>query len=104
MQNLLSQINHMIPPNYRKTERALNASGKRKEWNFLTNSTNNRAYLVAQMVKNLPVVRQTWVGKIPWRRAWQPTPIFLPGEPPWTEEPGGLQSMGVTKSWTRLRD
>ena len=21
-----------------------------------------------------------WVGKIPWRRAWQPTPLFLPGE------------------------
>ena len=21
-----------------------------------------------------------WVGKIPWRKAWQPTPIFLPGE------------------------
>ena len=21
-----------------------------------------------------------WVGKIPWRSAWQPTPIFLPGE------------------------
>ena len=21
-----------------------------------------------------------WVGKVPWRRAWQPTPIFLPGE------------------------
>ena len=21
-----------------------------------------------------------WVGKIPWRRAWQPTPEFLPGE------------------------
>ena len=35
-----------------------------------------------------------WVGKIPWRRAWQPTPVSLPGEPPWTEEPGGLQSMG----------
>ena len=31
-----------------------------------------------------------WVGKIPWRRAWQPTPLFLPGESPWT---GGLQSM-----------
>ena len=28
------------------------------------------------------------------RRAWQPTPVFLPGESPWTEEPGGLQSMG----------
>jgi len=21
-----------------------------------------------------------WVGKIPWRRAWQPTPAFLPGK------------------------
>ena len=30
-----------------------------------------------------------WVRKILWRRAWQPTPVFLPGE--WTEEPGGLQ-------------
>ena len=35
-----------------------------------------------------------WFGKIPWRRAWQPTPVFLPGESPWTEVPGGLQSMG----------
>ena len=35
-----------------------------------------------------------WVGKIPWRRAWQPTPVFLPGESPWTEEAGGRQSMG----------
>ena len=22
----------------------------------------------------------SWVGKIPWRRKWQPTPLFLPGE------------------------
>ena len=35
-----------------------------------------------------------WVGKIPWRRAWQHTPVFLSGESPWTEEPGRLQSMG----------
>ena len=33
-----------------------------------------------------------WVGKIPWRRAWQPTPVFWPGESPWTEEPGWLYS------------
>ena len=46
------------------------------------------------MVKNPPAMQETWVGKIPWRRAWQPTPVFLPGESPWTEEPGGLQSMG----------
>ena len=31
---------------------------------------------------------------MPWRRAWQPTPVFLPEESPRTEEPGGLQSMG----------
>ena len=43
-----------------------------------------------------------WVGRFPWRRAWQPTPVFLPGESPWTEGPGGLQSMGsqrVTHDW-----
>ena len=34
------------------------------------------------------------VGKIPWRRARQPTAGFLPGESPWTEEPGGLTSTG----------
>jgi len=39
---------------------------------------------MAQMVKNLPAMQETgfnpWVGKIPWRREWQPTPAFLPGE------------------------
>ena len=25
-------------------------------------------------------MQETWVGKIPWRRKWQPTPVFLPGE------------------------
>ena len=35
-----------------------------------------------------------WVRKIPWRREWQPTPVFWPGEFPQTEKPGGLQSMG----------
>ena len=39
---------------------------------------------VAQMVKNLPQGKRPefkpWVRKIPWRRKWQPTPVFLPGE------------------------
>ena len=35
-----------------------------------------------------------WIGTIPWRRKWQPTPVFLTWQIPWTEEPGGLQSMG----------
>ena len=33
------------------------------------------------------------VGKIPWRKKWQPTPVFL-RRIPWIEEPGGLQAMG----------
>ena len=43
-----------------------------------------------------------WVEKIPWRRAWKPPPIFLPGESSWTEEPGGLQSI-MLQSQTRLK-
>ena len=43
------------------------------------------ASLVAQMVKNLPAMRETgfdpWVRKIPWGRAWLLTPVFLPGKP-----------------------
>jgi len=53
---------------------------------------------MVQTVRNLPAMWESrfdsWVGKIPQKRAWQPTPVFLPGELPQTEEPGGLQSMG----------
>ena len=38
-----------------------------------------------------------WVGKIPWRSEWEPTPVFLSGESLWTEDPGGLQSMGLQR-------
>ena len=33
------------------------------------------------------LVLNPWVGKIPWRRGWQPSSVFLPGESPWAEEP-----------------
>ena len=36
--------------------------------------------MVAQTVRNLPTMQDTWVRKIPWEREWQPTPVFLPGE------------------------
>ena len=42
------------------------------------------ASLVAQLVKNPPAMRETWVrslvGKIPWRREGLSTPVFWPGE------------------------
>ena len=40
--------------------------------------------LVVQTVKTLSTMQETgfnlWVGKITWRRGWEPTPVFLPGE------------------------
>ena len=55
----------------------------------------SRASLVAQTMKNPPSRGfDPWVGKIPCRRERLPTPVFLPGESPRTEEPGGLQSRG----------
>ena len=43
-----------------------------------------------------------WVGKMPWRRAWQPTPIFLPGESHGQRSlvgysPQGLNELDTTK-------
>ena len=62
-----------------------------------------RASQVALVVKNLPAnagdIRD--VGsvpgfrKIPWRRAWQPTPLFLPGES------HGQRSLVVCSAWGR---
>ena len=52
---------------------------------------------VAQTVKNLPAMQETWVGSLGWEdppeKEWVPTPVFLLGESPWTEEPGG--SLGL---------
>ena len=55
------------------------------------------ASLVAQMIKNPPACRRTgfnpWVGKIPWRREWQPTPLFLP------EQFHGQRSLADPSPW-----
>ena len=63
-------------------ERVFSHCGK---WEQIgTTSMEVGASLVAQMVKNLPAMQETWfdpwVGKIPWRREWPHTPVFLPGE------------------------
>ena len=70
---------------------------------------------VAQTVKNLPAMRRpgfhSWVGKIPLRRAWQPTPVFLPGEShgqrslagysPWGRESDMTEQLS-THEWLRI--
>ena len=66
-----------------------------------------RASLVAQTVKNRLQFRRPgfypWVGKIPWRRKWQPTQVFLPGEFH-GQRAWWATTHGVTKSQTQLSD
>ena len=60
-------------------------------WAFVFFTCSLWASLVAQAVKSLLAVQETrvcsLVGKIPWRRGWQPTPAFLAekfrGQGPW---------------------
>ena len=69
-----------------------------------------RAFLVDQDKESACHCRRLrfnpWVRKIPWRRKWQPTPLFLPGESHGfsgiPQEPGRLQSIGsqrVGQNW-----
>ena len=54
--------------------------------------------LVAQLAKNLPAMQETWfnpwVGKIPLEKGMATHSSILAWRIPWTEEPGGLQSIG----------
>ena len=58
--------------------------------------------MVAQMVKNLPAMQETWfnpwVGKIPWRKKWQPSPVFLPRESHGQRSPEGYSPQGHKES------
>ena len=66
------------------------------------------ASLVAWVTKNSPVNAgdrpgfNPWIGKMPWRKGWQPTPVFLLGGP---MDRGGWWATvhRVTQSWTWLK-
>ena len=45
-------------------------------------------------------VSNPWVGKVFWRRAWQPTPVFLPGESHGQRSPAGCIAWGCKESDT----
>ena len=66
-----------------------------------------RASLVAQWLRICLQCRRSrfdpWVGKIPWRRKWQPTPVFLPGEAHGQRRLAGYSTWGH-KSQTWLSD
>ena len=66
------------------------------------------ASLVAQMVKNLPAMQETWVRSLGQEDALEKRMAthssILAWRIPWTEGLGGLWSMVVTKSRTQLSD
>jgi len=50
---------------------------------FLESKPQIHSPLVPHTVKHLPAMQETfnpWVEKIPWRKKWQPTPVFWPGK------------------------
>ena len=60
------------------------------------------ASLVAQLVKNLPAMQETWVQSLgredPWRRERLPTPVFRPGEFHGLYSPWGLKEADTTET------
>ena len=56
-------------------------------------------FLVAQTIKNLPAMQETWIRSLGWENPLEKgmTPVFLPGESPWTEESIGLQFRGLQR-------
>ena len=56
---------------------------------------------MAQMVKNPPAMQQTWVRSLGWEDPLEEEMAIhsriLAWRIPWTEEPGGLQSMGLQR-------
>ena len=65
------------------------------------------ASLVAQRLKRLPAMQETWVQSLgledPLEEGMATHSSILAWRIPWTEEPGGLQSMGSQKSRTRMK-
>ena len=65
------------------------------------------ASLVAQRLKRLPAMQETWVQTQGWEnpleKGMATHSSILAWRIPWTEERGRPQSMRVTKSWTQLK-
>ena len=85
-----------------KGQRIYLSLGKRKfnKWDFqlLLVSSELGASLVAHMVKNLPTIQETQVRSLgredPLEKGMATHSSILAWRSPWTEDPGGLQSMG----------
>ena len=77
-------------------------------WHNKCSINVNRSFTWAQMVKKFHAMQETWVqsldGEDPLEKGMPTHSSILAWRIPWTEEPGRLQLMGVTKSKTQLSD
>ena len=75
---------------------------------FIRKGTSPRASLVAQTVKDLPARWETWLRSLgqedPLEKGMATHSSVLAWRISWSEEPGGLQTTRLQKSWTRLSD
>ena len=79
--------------------------GQSKTHSFL-DPTRTGTFQVALVVKGLSCQHRNhktrgfdpWVGKIPWRRKWQPTPVFMPGKSHGQRSLAGYSLWGCTES------
>ena len=72
------------PLQYSCQDNPMDREARRATIHRVAKSLTRLASLMAQTVKNLPAMKETWVRSLGWedprRRKWQPTPVFLPGE------------------------
>ena len=73
-------------------------------WGEGVEISSHWATLVAQIVKNPPAMQETWVQSLGWEdpleKGMATYSSILAWRIPWTEEPGGLQSMGLQRVGT----
>ena len=77
-----------------------------KDWKSIDRFIHCGASLVAQTVKNLPLVQETWVQSLGWENPLEKRKTIhssiLAWRIPWTGEPGWATVHGVAKIWTQL--
>ena len=110
--SLISEASHPWYFKYSSNLFSLSSSGRNYTcnslvWEFSLKYLKFRAFLLAQWLKkkkrkkiSLQYSRHRldpWVGKIPWRRKWQPTPVFLPGKS------HGQRRLAVYSPWGHKR-
>ena len=72
------------------------------QWEIQSYLKITKTSLLAQMVRSLPAMRETWVRSLGWEdpleEGMATISNILAWRIPWTEEPGGLQSMASQRA------